>query len=90
MDDVRCREFFFHPENTYHRCHEALQAVFVEGRPQKEVAQQFELRPDTVRHWVGEFREHCGKPRKMSPFSRAPLRTTRSRDTAAQEGKSRK
>ena len=72
MDDVRCRKFFFHPRNTYHRRYEALRAVFVEGRPQKEVAQEFELRHDTLRHLVCEFREHCRKPNGRSPFFASP------------------
>lgn len=68
MDEVRCREFFSRPKNTYHRRYEALRAVFVEGRPQKEVAEQFELRHDTLRHLVCEFREHCRNPSEASPF----------------------
>lgn len=72
MDDVRCREFFSRPKNTYHRRYEALRAVFVEGRPQKEVAERFELRHDTLRRLVCEFRTHCGKPSEASPFFASP------------------
>jgi len=72
MDDVRCREFFVHPSNTYHRRYEALRAVFVEGRRQKDVAERFELRPDTLRHLVCEFRERCRQPSEASPFFASP------------------
>ena len=56
MDDTRCLEFFFQPDNAYHRRYEALRAVFVEGRSQKQVAQQFGYEYSSMRQLVYEFR----------------------------------
>jgi hypothetical protein len=41
MDDMAYQEFFTNPSQTYHRRYEALRAVFVEGRSQKVVADEF-------------------------------------------------
>lgn len=68
MDDTGCREFFSQPVNPYHRRYEALRAVFVEGRSQKEVAEQFGFEHDTLRHLVCEFRAQCRTPSDASPF----------------------
>ena len=68
MDDTRCRKFFSRPRNPYHRRYEALRAVFVEGRSQKDVAGQFAFEHGTLRHLVREFREHCRNPSEASPF----------------------
>jgi len=38
MDDTAHQEFFTNPSQTYHRRYEALRAVFVEGRSQKDAA----------------------------------------------------
>ncbi len=59
MDDAACREFFSQTTNPYHRRYEALRAVFVERRPQKEVAQQFGYQYGSLRQLVYEFRQHC-------------------------------
>lgn len=68
MDDARCREFFSHPTQTYHRRYEALRAVFVERRSQKEVAELFGFEHSTLRQLVYEFREHCRHSADASPF----------------------
>jgi predicted DNA-binding protein (UPF0251 family) len=68
MDDKRCRKFFSRPTNLSQRRYEALRAVFVEERCQKEVAQQFGFEYTTMRQLVYEFRQHCGSSTKESPF----------------------
>jgi hypothetical protein len=59
MDDARCREFFSQRTNPYHRRYEALRAVFVERRPQKEVAEEFGYQYGSFRQLVYEFRKRC-------------------------------
>lgn len=59
MDDTTCREFFSQTTNPYHRRYEALRAVFVEGRSQKEVAEEFGYQYGSLRQLVYEFRRDC-------------------------------
>lgn len=59
MDDRACRQFFERPDQTYHRQYEALRAVFVDGRRQKDVAEEFGYQYSTLRQLVYEFRKHC-------------------------------
>jgi DNA-directed RNA polymerase specialized sigma24 family protein len=59
MNNTPFREFFAHPANPYHRRYEALRAVFVDGRSQQEVAEQFGFQYSTLRQLVYEFRQHC-------------------------------
>lgn len=59
MDDTAYREFFTAPDQTYHRRYEALRAVFVDGRSQKEVAEEFGYTYGSMRQLVLEFRRHC-------------------------------
>jgi hypothetical protein len=59
MDDTAYREFFQQPAQTYHRRYEALRAVFVDRRSQKEVAKTFGYTHDSMRQLVGEFRHTC-------------------------------
>jgi hypothetical protein len=68
MDDARCHEFFSQPTQTYHRQYEALRAIFIERRPQKDVAEQFGFEYSTMRQLVYEFRDHCGHSDGASPF----------------------
>jgi DNA-directed RNA polymerase specialized sigma24 family protein len=68
MDDTRCREFFSQPINLYQRRYEALRAVFVAGRSQKEVAELFGFEHGSLRQLVCEFREHCRDVTEASPF----------------------
>ena len=58
MDD-KAYQFFTQPTQTFHRRYEALRAVFVDGRPQNEVAEQFGYTHGTMRQMVLEFRLHC-------------------------------
>ncbi len=56
MDDKACQEFFTLPSQTYQRHYEALRAVFVDGRSQKDVADQFGFTYGTIRQLVCHFR----------------------------------
>jgi hypothetical protein len=87
MDDTAYREFFEQPTQTYHRRYEALRAIFVDQRSQKEVAQVFGFTYDSMRQLVREFRQYRDSENMPaeSPFfemsmSDAPLpKTTKSR-----------
>jgi DNA-directed RNA polymerase specialized sigma24 family protein len=68
MDDATYREFFSQPTHPYHRRYEALRAVFVEGRSQKEVAEHFGYQYSTLRQLIHEFRQHCRASSDRSPF----------------------
>ena len=59
MDDTAYQEFFTQPTHTYHRRYEALRAIFVEGRSQKDVAEEFGFTYGTMRQLVFYFREAC-------------------------------
>ena len=56
MDDSACQAFFTQPTQTYHRRYEALRAVFVEGRSQKEVAEEFGFTYSSMRQLMFDFR----------------------------------
>jgi len=83
MDDTAYRGFFEHPTQTYHRRYEALRAVFVDQRSQKEAAQAFGFTYDSMRQLVREFRQGCdAEDQSESPFfetfnagAAPPLRT---------------
>ena len=68
MDDSRCQDFFRQPTHPYQRRFEALRAVFVDGRSQKEVAEQFGVSHSSMRQWVYDLRRHCRHPGEESPF----------------------
>jgi hypothetical protein len=68
MDDARCREFFSQPTHPYHRRYEALRAVFLEGCPQKEVADRFGFRYSSLRQLVYEFRQQGDEASASAPF----------------------
>ena len=71
MDDAACREFFSQTTNPYQRRYEALRAVFVDGRSQKEVAEEFGYQYGSLRQLVYEFRQYCRNgsiPSEESPF----------------------
>lgn len=70
MDDTSLRQFFEQPANPYHRQYEALRAVFVDGRRQKEVAEEFGYEYSTLRQLVYDFRKHFDSDdgSKASPF----------------------
>lgn len=67
MADTRCYQFFLEPSDPMQQRYEALRAVFVEGVPQKQAAEQFGIPYGALRKQVYEFREACrnGSP---SPF----------------------
>ncbi len=68
MDDGLCLDFFRQPTQPCHRRYEALRAVFIDGRPQKEVAEEFGFSYGSLRQWVRELRQYCGHPVEESPF----------------------
>ena len=70
MDDAACRAFFERPTQTYHRRYEALRAVFVDQRSQKDVAIAFGFTYGTMRQLVREFRRYRddGQEQFESPF----------------------
>jgi hypothetical protein len=86
MDDTRCRRFFFEADSaTYHRQYEALRAIFVEGRPQNDVADQYGYTHGSMRQLVHCFRTamRSGSPppffkRQGSAGRRSLLPTPRS------------
>ena len=61
MDDAACLSFFVQPTHTYHRQYEALRSVFVDGRSQKDVAEEFGFEYNSFRHLVSQFRQNCDK-----------------------------
>lgn len=56
MDDTAFRRFFTQPTQVYHRQYEALRAVMVEGRPQKQAAAAFGFQYRSLRQLIYEFR----------------------------------
>jgi hypothetical protein len=59
MDDTAYQQFFTQPTHTYQRRYEALRAIFVEGRSQKDVAEEFGFTYGTMRQLVFDFRQVC-------------------------------
>jgi hypothetical protein len=76
MDDTPARLFFLQPATETQRLYEALHAVFVEGCPQKEVAQRFGYCYDAFRQQVHQFRAHTasGQPPPFSARAHADAR----------------
>jgi hypothetical protein len=70
MDDTAYRQYFTQPTQTYHRRYEALRAIFVEGRTQKDVAQEFGFTYGSMRQLVLDFRQYCDSEGEASesPF----------------------
>ena len=68
MDDTLCQCFFREPSSPLQRQYEALRAVFLDKRPQKEVASHFGYSYAAFRQLVHQFRQCCasGTP---PPFS---------------------
>ena len=60
--------WFTAPAQLNHRRYEALRAVFLDGRSQKEVADHFGYRYSTLRQLVYEFRRHGLDGDEASPF----------------------
>lgn len=59
MENPHLREFFSQPTHLYQRRYEALRAVFLEERSQKEVAQEFGFQYPSFRQMIYEFRQQC-------------------------------
>lgn len=74
MDDAAYRRFFTEPAQVYHRQYEALRAVFVDRRPQKEVAEEFGFEYGSLRQLIHTFRRSCNEPSESaaSPFFETP------------------
>ena len=68
MDDTPFRDFFARPTHPYQRRYEALRAVFLDGRSQKDVAEHFGYRYSTLRQLVYEFRRQGRDSGEASPF----------------------
>ena len=70
MDDTAMRQFFTQPTNIYQRQYEALRAVIVDGRSQKEVAEAFDFPYESLRQLVFKFRHSVVMPQGAadSPF----------------------
>ena len=70
MDDTALQRFFTQPAQTYHRQYEALRAVFVDGRSQKEVAKAFGFEYGTLRQLIHALRRSRdeGSESTESPF----------------------
>lgn len=70
MDDKAIRRYFTQPTQTFHRQYEALRAVMVDGRSQKEVAETFGFQYGSFRLLVYEFRRSfaVGQQPVESPF----------------------
>jgi hypothetical protein len=59
MDDQHCQRFFLDPQEPLHRRYEALRAIYLEGRPVEQVAEQFGYRPAALRSLASRFRTGC-------------------------------
>ena len=83
MDDTAYREFFEQPTQTYHHRYEALRAVFVDQRSQKEVAEEFGFAYGSMRQLVFEFRQDCDRQHEPteSPFFEMSMSDVPSRAT---------
>ena len=69
MDDADYRRYFTQPSQTYQRRYEAVRAVIIDGRSQKDVADQFGFRYSSLRQLLYEFRRQVDAgPSSESPF----------------------
>lgn len=80
MDDTAFQRFFTQPTQVYHRQYEALRAVVVDGRSQKEAAEAFGFRYHSLRQLLYEFRHSfdAKPPSTQSPFFKPPRGIARS------------
>jgi transposase len=74
MDDTAFRRYFTHPAHICHRQYEALRAVVLDGRSQKDVAEAFGLQYDSFRQLMHKFRRSIVAERQSteSPFFKPP------------------
>jgi hypothetical protein len=72
MEDTTFRRYFTQPTQTYHRQYEALRAVIVDGRSQKDVAEAFGYQYSSLRQLMYDFRRSFDSERTSteSPFFR--------------------
>ena len=70
MDDTAFQRYFTRPTQTYQRQYEAVRAVIIDGRSQKEVAEAFGFEYGSVRQLMYAFRRSCeeGSELSESPF----------------------
>jgi hypothetical protein len=70
MDDQALHKFFANPTQLYHRQYEAARAVVMDGRSQKEVAEEFGFQYHSLRQLIYELRQSLKVARKPteSPF----------------------
>lgn len=75
MVDIACQRFFAQPNHPLQRQYEALRSVFIDGRSQKEVAEEFGYQYGSMRQLVCEFRKSCpaSDDATDSPFFEALL-----------------
>jgi hypothetical protein len=72
MDDTRCRQFFLDADAaTYQRQYEALRAVFVDGLPQNDVAENYGYTHGSMRQLVHWFRTAM-RSGSHPPFFKSP------------------
>jgi hypothetical protein len=79
MDDIRCRRFFLDADSTtYHHQYEALRAIFVDGLPQNDVADQYGYTHGSMRQLVHRFRTamRSGSPPPFFKSQRSAGRRT--------------
>jgi DNA-directed RNA polymerase specialized sigma24 family protein len=70
MDDTALQKFFRQPTHIYHRQYEALRAIVIDGRSQKEVADEFGYQAHALRQLMYQFRRSLEADRTSteSPF----------------------
>ena len=70
MDDTALLQFFTQPVHLYHRQYEAIRAVIVESRSQKEVAEAYGYQYQSLRQLICNFRKSFDAERAatQSPF----------------------
>ena len=70
MDGSHTRRFFLEPKQTFQRQYEALRALFVEGQPLDQVAQQFGYKPSALRSMACRLRADCRRGATPPFFAR--------------------
>jgi predicted DNA-binding protein (UPF0251 family) len=70
MDDTAFRRYFTQPTHPSHRRYEALRAVIVDGKSQKEAAEAFGFQHRTLCQMMYEFRRSFAAERMQAepPF----------------------
>jgi hypothetical protein len=68
MDDTAFQRYFTQPSHTYQRQYEALRAVIVEGRSQKDVAETFGFKYHSLRQLLYVFRQSFDEERTSAEF----------------------